>query len=205
MPSKNPENDGYHHGDLRRAVIERAAEVIETEGVDALSLRRIARDLGVSHGAPNRHFKNKADLLAALATEAYERAGAATVAAANECHGNAIEKLNAMGRGYLNWALDHRALFTALNHPDVRRSANQQLLETMRTFQLTVRDASIAAQKEGRFPDVDAKLLALYNNSVPFGAALLIDHPVFAADTDHMTRDELIDGLMQLVVPTKGE
>ena len=202
MPS-NKRKKNYHHGDLRRAIITRAADIIEAEGVDALSLRRIARDIGVSHGAPNKHFKNKADLLAALATEAYEQAQKATIAAANACEGTAIEKLNAMGCGYLSWALDHPALFTALNHPDVKRSADKDLLASMRHFQLTVRDASIAAQAAGRHPDVDPKLLALYNNSVPFGAALLIDHPVFAADTDHLSRTALIEGLMQLVIPTK--
>ena len=199
------QKETYHHGDLRRAIIDRAADVIDASGVEALSLRSIARDLGVSHGAPNRHFKNKADLLAALATEAYERARAATVAASEECKGGAIAKLRAMGVGYLNWALDQRALFTALNHPDVKRSADSELLKSMRAFQLTVRDASIAAQGEGRYPGVDEKLLALYNNSVPFGAALLIDHPVFAAEIDHLSRDELIEGLMTLVVPDPSE
>ncbi|MEM7704771.1 MAG: TetR/AcrR family transcriptional regulator [Pseudomonadota bacterium] len=199
--AKPPQKETYHHGDLRRAVIERAAEIIDDEGVEALSLRSIARDLGVSHSAPNRHFKSKAELLAALATEAYEQARDASIAASEACEGSAIAKLNAMGRGFLRWALDERALFTALNHPDVKRSADTRLLDSMRAFQLTVRDASIAAQGEGRFPDADPKLLALFNNSVPFGAALLIDHPVFAAETDHLTRDELIEGLMELVVP----
>jgi len=178
--------------------------VIEERGIEALTLRGLARDLGVSHGAPNRHFKNKGELLTALATEAYEQAGAATVAAIEACSGTAIEKLNAMGRGYLHWALDNRALFAALNYPDVKRNADEALMKSMRAFQLTVRAVSIAAQKEGRYPHTDEKLLALFNNSVPFGAALLIDHPVFAAEVGHLSRDELIDGLMALVVPVEA-
>ncbi len=191
----------YHHGDLRRALIERAAEVIATDGIEALSLRALARDLGVSHGAPNRHFRNKPELLAALATEAYQQANRATIAAADAAGDNPLVRLNAMGRGYMRWALDNRAFFNALNHPDIKRSADKDLLASMREFQLTVRDASIAAQAAGRYPDTDARLLALYNNSVPFGAAQLIDHPVFAADVDHLPREELISALMELVVP----
>ena len=53
----------YHHGDLRAALIARAAEVVVADGVGALSLRELARDLGVSHGAPSRHFPDKQALL----------------------------------------------------------------------------------------------------------------------------------------------
>ena len=63
----------YHHGDLRAALIARAAEVVVADGVGALSLRELARDLGVSHGAPSRHFPDKQALLDALALDGFER------------------------------------------------------------------------------------------------------------------------------------
>ena len=195
----------YHHGNLRQELIDRAAIVIDRDGIEALTLRGLARELGVSHGAPNRHFKNKAELLAALATEAYEQAHHATVEAAEEVGDNPVRRLNAMGRGFLNWALDNRALFNALNHPDIKRSADEALLSSMRTFQLAAREASIAAQAAGRHADVDSKLLALYNNSVPFGAAQLIDHPVFAAQINHLPREEMVEQLMELVVPVRKQ
>ncbi|MEM1156073.1 MAG: TetR/AcrR family transcriptional regulator, partial [Pseudomonadota bacterium] len=188
----------YHHGNLRQALIERAVEIIDKAGIESLTLRGLARDLGVSHGAPNRHFRNKQELLAALATEAYEQAEQSTIAAAERAGEDAIVKLNAIGRGYIRWALDNRALFNVMNHPDIKRSADSALLATMRRFKLTVRAASIEAQQAGRYPDTDSRLLALYNNSVPFGAAQLIDHPVFAAEIDHIPRDELIEQLMEL-------
>ena len=60
----------YHHGDLRAAVLRRAEEVLRESGTDALSLRGIARDLGVSHAAPSAHFRDKNALFAALAAGA---------------------------------------------------------------------------------------------------------------------------------------
>lgn len=195
----------YHHGDLRRALIEQAAITIDTQGIEALTLRGLARDLGVSHGAPNRHFRNKGELLAALATEAYLQANAATELAAASCdqaEHDPIQRLNAMGRGFLRWALDNRALFNAINHPDIKRSADKALLASMRAFQLTARNATIAAQGAGRFPGKDPRLVALYTNAVPFGAAQLIDHEVFAAEVGHMDREALIAELMEFVVPT---
>ncbi len=55
--------DNYHHGDLRQALIDAGIHIIETEGVDALSLRRVATACGVSQAAPYAHFKNKAELV----------------------------------------------------------------------------------------------------------------------------------------------
>jgi AcrR family transcriptional regulator len=65
--------DRYHHGNLRASLIEAAGRIVETKGVEALSLREAARSVGVSHAAPYRHFADKEALIAALATDAFER------------------------------------------------------------------------------------------------------------------------------------
>src|SRR5262245_65940652 len=65
-------SSSYHHGDLRQAVLQEAGEVLEKEGLDALSLRELARRAGVSHAAPYRHFPDRDALLAALAAEGFE-------------------------------------------------------------------------------------------------------------------------------------
>ena len=62
----------YHHGDLRRALLDAAVRHIATDGVDALSLRALARDVGVTHAAPYRHFESKGHLLAAIAEEGFQ-------------------------------------------------------------------------------------------------------------------------------------
>ncbi len=62
----------YHHGDLRRAVIDAALQLIAERGIESLTLREIANQVGVSRMAPYRHFENKAMLLAALAQEGFQ-------------------------------------------------------------------------------------------------------------------------------------
>lgn len=62
----------YHHGDLRRAVMDRALEVVAEQGPLALSLRAVAADLGVSHTAPRHHFGSNTGLLTAIAIEGFE-------------------------------------------------------------------------------------------------------------------------------------
>ena len=72
-----PELKPYHHGDLKSAVLAAAEKILETEGVDALTLRAVARMVGVSHTAPKNHFGDLEGLLSELAAVGYRRFGAA--------------------------------------------------------------------------------------------------------------------------------
>jgi AcrR family transcriptional regulator len=65
----------YHHGNLRTALLEQAERTVRERGVQELSLRELARDVGVSHGAPRRHFPDRQALLDALAVAGFERLG----------------------------------------------------------------------------------------------------------------------------------
>ncbi len=196
--------DSYHHGDLRQALIRRAAEVIDAEGIEALTLRGLARDLGVSHGAPNRHFRAKADLLAALAAEGYAALKAATLSAAESAGDDPWVRLNAMGRGFLHWAFDNPASFRAITHPDVERNADAQLLDVMADFEATVREAIVATQATGRHPDVDLRVLEVFTNAVPFGAAMMLAQPIFSRSLGNKDRDTFIAELVELVCPIAG-
>ena len=184
-------------------MLERAAEVIDQEGIEALSLRGIAKDLGVSHSAPNRHFKNKAALLSALATDGWQKAASATLQAAEATgNDNPHVRLNAMGRGYLRWAMENRALFRSIYHPDVSRQASEALAEAVEKFAATVRAEIEATQKDGRHPEVSLSVLTIFTNAVPTGAAMLLLDPLVG---EQMASDEeieaLIGGVINLVVP----
>lgn len=92
----------YHHGDLRTRLLEVAEEVLEHDGVGALSLRDVARRADVSHNAPYRHFASKDELLAALAASGFERLAASRATATS---------LVDNGLAYVRFALEHPALF----------------------------------------------------------------------------------------------
>lgn len=66
-----PVNNKYHHGDLKAALISAAESLIQEKGIDALSLRSIAAEVGVSHMAPYSHFKNKSELFQAVAASGF--------------------------------------------------------------------------------------------------------------------------------------
>ena len=63
----------YHHGDLRTAMIEKGIEMINTYGVNSLSLRKLAAACGVSHAAPYSHFVNKEDLYLAISNHVTDK------------------------------------------------------------------------------------------------------------------------------------
>lgn len=193
----------YHHGSLREELLTRAAEVIGEHGIEALTLRGLARDLGVSHGAPNRHFKSREELLATLATSAWHDAREATLKQADTVGDDPWIRLNAMGRGYLTWAIKNPALFAAATHPDVRRYADEVLVRSNEAFEATIRQAVEAAQAHGRHTDVNLTVLSLYTNAVPFGAAMLLSNPAFANDERLKDLDQFVADVIELVVPIR--
>ena len=196
----------YHHGNLADAILQRAAQTIAEEGLEALSLRGIARDLGVSHAAPNRHFKNKSALLTALAADAWGKLQQAVLGAADAVESDsAHRRLNAMGRGYLHWALNNKAMFRAIYHPDVGRYATPELTAAISRFSDVVKEAVLQTQAEGRHPNVPSHLLTIYTNAVPTGAALLMLDPLVSREFETSEEQEaVIAQVIDLVVPLDG-
>jgi AcrR family transcriptional regulator len=113
--------DKYHHGDLRAAVLAAAAEVISREGVDQLSLRSLAAELGVSHTAPRHHFGSREGLFTALATEGYALLADALEGAATN------GDFAAVGVAYVLFAVNHPGHFAVMHRPDLVEGSNPDL------------------------------------------------------------------------------
>ena len=114
--------DAYHHGDLRRALLDEAAAVLEVGGVGALSLRDLARRAGVSATAPYHHFAGKAALVTALAEDALADLDAALATADAEAAaagGGPGQRLCALGVAYVLFAVDHPERFRLAFRPEM--------------------------------------------------------------------------------------
>jgi AcrR family transcriptional regulator len=110
--SQTAEARPYHHGDLRRALVDAARRILEAEGPTALSLRAVAREAGVSPAAPYHHFKDKAELLDAVASEGWQMLDAAMAKAKAAAEGR--EKLTALGIAYVCFARENPALYRVM-------------------------------------------------------------------------------------------
>jgi AcrR family transcriptional regulator len=100
----------YHHGNLRSALLERAEATLREGGPDELSLRRLARDVGVSHAAPRRHFTDRQALLDALAEDGFIRVGAVWREAVEAAGPGFAPRLAALARAHVRFATHDAAL-----------------------------------------------------------------------------------------------
>ena len=120
MPEPRSDKNRYHHGNLRESLIQHAIALLEEEGLSALSLRRVAKEAGVSQAAPYSHFENKRDLLTAVARQGYLRF--------TEQMKSRAEKhdiyLVGLGLGYVEFALENPALFHLMFNSDLPELIN---------------------------------------------------------------------------------
>jgi AcrR family transcriptional regulator len=100
----------YHHGNLRTAMIERGIELINEEGLDNFSLRKVAAACGVSHSAPYSHFSSKDELVAAIQSHITEQFIAVLETAVGK-HGESPEGLARMGRAYVLFFVNNPQYF----------------------------------------------------------------------------------------------
>ena len=159
----------YHHGDLRLAVLQKAGEILEKEGLEALSVREVARRARVSHNAPYRHFPDRESLLGALVEEGYRM------------FADALGKRprREMGEAYVEFALAHPERFRLMFGGQVR---------------VPERDRRVHEALLKSFSDLgeDAQYAAAAAWSLVHGLShLLLDGHFEGRDRRHFVRDVL--------------
>jgi AcrR family transcriptional regulator len=116
----------YHHGNLRSELLSCAERALREGGLAQLSLRDLARQAGVSHAAPRRHFADKQALLDALAQDGFERLGDELRTAMDAAGDGFDARLGALARAYVRFATRHAALlelmFASKHRPDATDS-----------------------------------------------------------------------------------
>ena len=163
----------YHHGDLRRTLLDVSIEAIEQQGVEALNLRALAARAGVSSGAPYHHFADRLELLAAIAQEGFQLLGQAMTRSRDAAPAEAGARLDALGLAYVRFAVEHpghfRAMFRGEAHParaSAQSTANQQ---AFRMLLAAIEDC----QRAGRAPAGDPQPLVLTAWSIVHGLSTL--------------------------------
>lgn len=173
MSSASP--DSYHHGNLRDALVAAALTALEQDGPAALTLRGLARSAGVSATAVYRHFANKDDLMAAIATEGFEGLSKEmSQRLADEPGADALRRLMILGEGYSSYAMSHPAHYRLMfgkrmvdkdDYPALARAAAHSygMLE----------NAVAEAVAEGQLPDAPVPLLSTMAWSLIHGLSTL--------------------------------
>jgi AcrR family transcriptional regulator len=183
--------DRYHHGDLRAGLIQAALRTIQTRGVDALTLRSVGEDLGVSRTALYRHFADKAALLSAVAAEGFRSLRVALIEAWDEA-GRGQPGFEAMGTAYVRFAVAHPSYYRVMFGGFLERPPRDPSLarEGAAAFQVLV-DALVEQQRSGQVRGDDPLQLARFIWAIVHGIAMLaIDGllPPGRADVDALSR-----------------
>jgi AcrR family transcriptional regulator len=186
-PIAKPES-AYHHGNLRKALVDAALELIGKGDPGELSLRAVARRAGVSTAAPYRHFESRDALLAAVAEEGYGGL-AASIRAASEAHiDDPMARFREAGVGYVMFAHANPAHYAVMCRPElVDKSAYPELTAAATEAMGLLMDAISACQRAGFIPDGDPREIALAAWSSVHGLASLISSGqigVLGFDTD---------------------
>lgn len=116
---KTRKQGSYHHGNLRRALLDSALMLIERDGPKGVSLRSVARLAGVSPAAPYRHFPGKEGLLAAVAEDGFQAMTAAMEAAVNANKELPLAGFRAVAFAYVKYAAVHPSYFRVMFGPDI--------------------------------------------------------------------------------------
>lgn len=168
--------DTYHHGDLKRALMDGALAVIAENGVAGLSLRQVAAEIGVSHAAPYHHFADKAALLQALATDGMRRMDERMAAAEEAAGDDPVDRLVAIGMAYVLFADERPDYYAALTAPELAAPASAPPAPDSQpeggTWERLVR-AIVVCQQAGRLPAGDPVVLAVTMWSLVHGLAEL--------------------------------
>jgi AcrR family transcriptional regulator len=181
----------YHHGNLRHALLDQAERTVRERGVQALSLRELAREIGVSHGAPRRHFPDRQALLDALAESGFTRLGSELGAAADGAGDEFEARLRATAVAYIRFATRDPALLD-LMFAAKHRDQLATLQETVERAFSVMLELIEQGQAEGFLEPGDPERVGLVLFSTIQGIATLVTGGMVSADqVDGLTADAI--------------
>ncbi|MFH8869642.1 TetR/AcrR family transcriptional regulator [Streptomyces griseus] len=183
----------YHHGDLRRVILDAALDAIATNGPGALSLRDLARRAGVSHAAPAHHFKDRTGLLTAVAAEGYALFADALAGAPD---------LRERGVAYVRFAATHPAHFQVMFQPDLHRTDDPDLLAARARATEALRAGVAELPPAGR--GEDDRLAGVAAWSLAHGFATLLVSGNLADAMEGRDPEEAFRSLADLIFTAEG-
>lgn len=174
----------YHHGELKRALLDAAATVLADYGVEGFTLRECARRAGVSHGAPAHHFGDVRGLLSAFTAQSFEQLEALTHEYQRKAPSDGFSQLLASGTAYVDFALTERARFQLMFRSDRLNSADEHLRRAgQAVFGILQKDmarTSAEADAEGvMLPEKTALAWSIVHGF----ATLMLENAGFASQT----------------------
>jgi AcrR family transcriptional regulator len=186
---------GYHHGNLREALLQAALDLIGQKGAAGFTFADAARMAGVSPAAPYRHFRDRDELLSSIAQRGFEQFEAALSEAWDDGRPDTITAFERVGRAYLNFAREQPALYSAMFESGIPIDMNPVLAAAGERAFAVIRAAAerLAALAPPGVPRPPAMMMALHIWSMSHGVASLFARGDGARRKLPMSPDELLE------------
>lgn len=192
---------GVHfQGDLRRALIDAAAATLDDVGADRLSLREVARRIGVSHAAPAHHFGDKAGLLTAVAVEGFGLFVAHLAQVLTDVAEEPVDRLLALGRAYTDFAESHPGHFEVMFRPSLTRAEDPAYLTASQAAFAALRGQIEHSQQLGWRAEADTGGLAAASWALAHGITVLRTQGSLAKHYP----DSSLDGVSAIITALVG-
>jgi AcrR family transcriptional regulator len=165
----------YHHGNLKEALIQAGLEILSEKGIDGLSLRSVAKRVGVSHAAPYNHFPDKQSLLAAISTAGHKQLYQTLVSAFEQSKLSSADIITEIAWSYLQFAIDDPGRFKLMfsgaleeerDHPD--------FVEISRKNISLFEEIIVYCQRKGQIAEGRVENIAIKFWSLAHGFAYLV-------------------------------
>jgi AcrR family transcriptional regulator len=199
------ERRGYHHGNLREALIDAALMLLAEKGPGAFTIAEAARLAGVSSAAPYRHFRDAEALLAAVAERGYERFAAALAQAWNDGRPDPLRAFESIGQAYLAFARHEPALYAAMFETHIAFDASPSLQAAADRAFAVLREATdrlAATLPEGKRPP--SLMVALHIWALSHGIASLFCRADGARRKLPMSPEELLEAGVLIYLQSLG-
>jgi len=165
---------GYHHGNLREALIDAALELIDEKGPAGFTFADAARGAGVSPAAPYRHFRDRDALMADIARRGFESLAADLSAAAEAGDPNPVAAVERIGQAYIDFARREPALFSAMFESGLASSEEPEVQAAEdRAFGVLLETCEALASRVESHQRPPAMMMALHLFSLAHGIAAL--------------------------------
>jgi AcrR family transcriptional regulator len=204
-PGADGNRKGYHHGNLKEALIAAALDLISQKGAAGFTFAEAARQAGVSPAAPYRHYRDRDMLMADVAKKGFELFAERLARAWKDGLPRPIDALKRMGNAYLEFARQEPSYYAAMfesgvpmgDHPDCRAASDQAFMTLKAAC-----EAVIGAMKDGRKPP--AMMMALHIWSTSHGIASLFARGDAARRSLPMPPSDLLEAALLIYLDGLG-